>query len=715
MLEHYLPESLFKARKKPPFRSPPTVKRKVRKRPSIRSTVVGDRKGKKSKIVLLGGNSHAHGYRSHLKNLYKNKGIQDGTKYILVEYHDGQGRGGELSTQLKRYKNVENYIKRKHRGVPIEGAYHVGFNLRNKREEGIFRDLLNSQKDLTPNIVVLTNPIPKKGWGGAKHRDRWRRVGKDIVDRVNKDVGARIIYNSSADYPPEQLKDHVHLKSKAYSRSGKARLPRIPYGTDTRITSRIPIPTTPTTQTPSSLADLKSQLRFNESRQNEYGDVKPEVIEKLKTQINNIQHRDRPQYKPQYKSSDYTKKATNRYWKRVSDKIYKKYGPYIDKAAERFGKTPQEQQNLKLFLAGTIAAETGGRSKLKGPVLNSTDIYGQPNRAYGLTQLLPKVARTNARRLGMSDADFDKKWKAGGWKDPEWSITLAASFYNSLKSQIQAKYKKKHNKDLVGEDLLNALHIAYSHGPNNDYFKKVLDKGDFSPSGFRGGRDAPGYNSKAAQTRSHYTKRLPTPVTSRPAIGPDDVMRPGGRSAPEWRRMTPVIEKRRKKIIDQIREEEKREKDKRKREKTRTTTTMRVEEYKPAQTPTSTPPRSTQTSPYKPTVVAQQAEEHKPIPQHVIAPPPPEEIQPVPQQLESTPPQHSPGEVNVAQQTIPVQPVPVVIQQRKPPPSIPTHGQRLMVSLGGASGDVDSINKRSLYKSVFRLERYKEMDNGYFK
>ena len=73
MLEHYLTESLFKARKKPPFRLPPTVKRKVRKKPSIRSTVVGDRRGKKSKIVLLGGNSHADGYRSHLKNLYKNK------------------------------------------------------------------------------------------------------------------------------------------------------------------------------------------------------------------------------------------------------------------------------------------------------------------------------------------------------------------------------------------------------------------------------------------------------------------------------------------------------------------------------------------------------------------------------------------------------------------------------------------------------------------
>jgi len=252
---------------------------------------------------------------------------------------------------------------------------------------------------------------------------------------------------------------------------------------------------------------------------------------------------------------DIKPKYTRGHYKNVGDwfkhyqKIAKNFTPLIDNAANQFAKTPEEQHHMKLFLIGTIGAESRGRPKVRGPILRKKDgtvmkdQFGNPDRAYGLTQFKPRTAsRMAIKYLNMDRKNFNKKWLAGGWKDPQFMINLAAVYYNKLKSNIQTRYKKKHGKVLAGENLLNAIHIAYSHGPNNKYFKKLLKRGNFSPKGFARGKAAPKYTSKAAQLRFYYQdfERRKTAKTRRvPRTPPKEIRSPrrGIEKLPKSRRI----------------------------------------------------------------------------------------------------------------------------------------------------------------------------------
>ena len=408
MVEHYLPFDLFKGpprplskddeadifgtKRRPPKRRvvrTPTRRVAVRPRGRVRRDFrvgsVGNKASNNVRYVLYGGNSHAAGYYRHVRGLYNKRGKENNIKYVMVRYDSPQGGGGELTTQLKRYNSAVNRLKRKHGDkFKVEAAYHVGFNFgkrsgnkRDTRYKSAFQKLLGAQKGLTNNVVVLTSPLPKKKWRGARHRDRWRKEGASIV----KQVGGT--YNNSQAYPHLKLRDNVHLGGN-YRKSGRQRLAKIPYDHSpgpalaprgAQITSRVPIPTAvpprvPTTAKRAATPVSRTERRLDYLTTRKKGleavfsklDPKDEAeLQKLRTQVEkqeykasggrfgtaSIRNKD---YK--YKSVGY-EKVGNR--SRLYQRIVKRYGPAMEAAAKRFGKTPEERRELQLFLAGTMS------------------------------------------------------------------------------------------------------------------------------------------------------------------------------------------------------------------------------------------------------------------------------------------------------------------------------------------------------------------------
>jgi len=210
--------------------------------------------------------------------------------------------------------------------------------------------------------------------------------------------------------------------------------------------------------------------------------------------------------KPKYIRSPHHKPMGN-YFK-VYQRLVSNYEPIMDKVASKFTKTPEEKRILKLFLAGTMAAESGVR------VTKKESRAG----ARGITQFLPWVARKTAiDLLGMSKKEFNKNWrlvKAGDPRSVEFMLTLSSALYNSLKDPILKKYKKLHNKELKGEEYFNAMHVAYSHGRWKSYFINRLKRDQFSAKGLQGGADAWKYISRSAKVRFYYQDYLNRKTTA---------------------------------------------------------------------------------------------------------------------------------------------------------------------------------------------------------
>ena len=225
---------------------------------------------------------------------------------------------------------------------------------------------------------------------------------------------------------------------------------------------------------------------------------------------------------------------------KVYQRIVNNYEPVVDKVASNFTETPEEKRKLKLFLAGTMAAESGAKPTRKKSSKN----------AQGITQFLPYVAKATAMKLlGMSSQEFKKNWRlvrAGDPKSVEFMLNLSAALYNKMKDPILKKYEKLHKKKLEGPEFFNAMHTAYSHGPYHPYFKRRLERNQLTTKGLKHGVHAYGYISKAAQVRFYYedylnrkattTRRMPRtpPEESRsPRFGMEGSSTPAvGTSAP---------------------------------------------------------------------------------------------------------------------------------------------------------------------------------------
>ena len=712
MLEHYLPEELFKSNG--PIcavgfgdsNSGPLVRGGLEKRLSkqlgCRAKIfVASGKGASFYLNALNGKFTARGrkYKNIQRQVY-NLITKGQPKHVFISSlggNDAAGRGTSINNKrvtrlyTKLYTKLQSMVTSYGGSVQVSGSpaadkrRHRNFDVRRAKVDAIQR-FVAKKLGLTHHSVREIGDYGRGGdgyhWYGKKRMSRY-------VDHLSKKLTTKPVSSSP------RIASRLPVSGSKVTQ---------PAATTTQPAATTTQPAATTTQPAATeLPKLKKRLSYLMDRNKEYGDVADE-LKSVRTKIQKLETKPKlPGYTPKYKSTEYINRGD---YKKIAGKIHTNYGSIIDSVASKYGKTPNEVRDLKLFISGTIAAETGGRPTLKGPVLSGTDRYGQPKRAYGLTQFLPGTARKMATKyLGMSGEDFDKKWKSGGWKDPKLMIPLTAVYFNNLKSNIQKRYKKIHGKDLVGDDLLNAVHIAYSHGPGNKYFVNRLKVGDFSPKGFSSGKDAPGYNSKAANARIHYAEYLPKldkPIKHRPIETSFGTRSP--RSAPEssgdvWANR--MKEKKAKAITTRPlpkpshtppkREEPKTTPPKQKED----TTSFKVEQYKPKVAETSTQPL------HKPqqSVTSQH---HRPQPQHASAPT--SQPQEQPQQVAQTQPSHKPQQ-QVAQTQH--RPNPPLVLQKRRPQSIPIQGQPLVVSLGGMFES--GINNNNLSKSIFRLEEYREI------
>ena len=199
--------------------------------------------------------------------------------------------------------------------------------------------------------------------------------------------------------------------------------------------------------------------------------------------------------KVSYDRKNYARLKGN-YFKKFT-KLVDKYEPAIDGTVASFeGRTsPENQRLLRLFLVGTMGAETNGNPNL----------VNKASKASGITQIVPNTARDLAKKhFGISRDAFKTMWRAGEWKNVDFMLQLTAhKFINDIPI-VQKQYQKYHpGKTLKGEDLLDAMHIFYSH--RRPSFNKIMKK-RFSQLDLKYGqwRAARRHTSKAHQYRSYY-------------------------------------------------------------------------------------------------------------------------------------------------------------------------------------------------------------------
>ena len=401
--------------------------------------------------------------------------------------------------------------------------------------------------------------------------------------------------------------------------------------------------------------------------------------------------------------------------------ILNNYEPEIEATAKKFGKTAAQQRQLKLFLVGTMARESNGRltNRRGKPLISSAG-------AVGLMQFLPRTALSMRRYLKMDEEQFNTKWAAataGSPKSVGFQLDLAAAYYGRLEKQAQKRYKNYHpNKILKGEELLNAVHILYSHRQNTPFMRNLFKVGDFTPEGIAHGSAAPGYTSVAHQMRSYYgdyldrkgTRKEPVKepvkesvvkesakkrVVEEPVVKKRVVKEPVKEPVKESVKKPVVEESVKKPVVEEpvVEESVVKEPVKRKKAKEGRTGRYWIEGYPASLHEKRDPKESFFQEPRAPLKRRFKAEQYRPVEQSQVAAAPP-----------AQPPAQPPAHIVRAGQRRPSIPV---SSQKYPSQSISTQGERLMVSLGGVFelDDRLDIDNLLLFKSTFRVEEYKEI------
>jgi len=166
---------------------------------------------KNTKTVIISGNSHGMFMSKFVEQKYEDLGRRTGTHYKIITIHAPQGHGGELPALNSKMENLIPELK----GKNVAAVIHIGSN-----RDPVLEELVDKYQSVSDNVVFIGTPEarktrylkPNKAYKPYADRIKWNQ---ELKEKLGDRKGVKFI-DTHGLTTQKDLRDNVHLRSKAY-------------------------------------------------------------------------------------------------------------------------------------------------------------------------------------------------------------------------------------------------------------------------------------------------------------------------------------------------------------------------------------------------------------------------------------------------------------------------------------------------------------------